>query len=704
MIMKKTNISLLVLSALSTGAWAQQNAASILNNPPTTVEIVGQGYREDIKPSSSRNPFRMAESSSLQTQIITREEIENLRPSNAFELLNNATGVLATEGSRKGFSNLNIRGDNNFIWIIDGAYMLPSVASRLMKSIPVMAIDEVQVVRGGTALTLGPMTGSISPGGAPVDGFVVVRTRKPKGQEAQVRLAVETNDTVQTGAWLARKVGEPENKAYVAGLINYSDTNGPKDKLDNGASYNAWRESTSGLVKSGFEANGWTVDLMGYKDDGEFGVPNANNHFRTGAGTVQSPYAYGSTGSWRVAPSQTDMFVLNASKGWSSTQTTLLSLSNTQSHQVLQSPGSALNDNDITHLNLRQHMDFGKTRVALGGDFLHWKNPSGMNYFEGIKREEETTGLFATIEQKLLDDRLTLDAGLRRDQVKVLHGLDYYTAGAQPPGGTSSPLIYQDRTLPSAEFKSLGASYKLNAVWKATARYSTANQVSRNLNPMTGVTLGDDEQKKWEMGFAGAINTWFNPSINFFSREVKNEKSVKGFTYTNANNAIVAGTTCAARVATTGVNSVKWNGTSDIAECYGQDDTLRQGVELVSNGRMSESGSYRFGWTHFTKLDRVELTTPKNIVDFSMSQDLSVYKLTGSVKRVSSYRASTSDANDFLGGYYRVDFGVGRNIRLSDVDTRITTYVRNLTDKRYETTNGIQDVGRMFGVEMIAKF
>ena len=701
--MKKTNVALLVISAL-TGAAQAQNAASALNNPPTNVEIVGQGYREDLKPAGARNPFRMAESSELQTQTITREEIENLRPSNAFELLNNATGVIATEGSRKGFSSLNIRGDSNFIWIVDGAYMQPTMAARLMKSIPVMAIEEVQVVRGGTALTLGPMTGSISPGGAPVDGFVVVRTRKPKENESQVRLALETNDTVQTGAWLARKVGEPENKGYVAGLINYSDTNGPKDKLDNGAGYNVWRESTSGLVKTGFQTNGWAVDLMGYKDDGEFGVPNANNHFRTGAGTGPSPYSYGSTGSWRVAPSQTDMFVLNASKGWSSTQTTLLSLSNTQSHQVLQSPGSALNDNDITHLNLRQHMDFGKTRVALGGDFLHWKNPSGMNYFEGIKREEETKGLFATIEQKLLDDRLTLDAGLRRDQVKVLHGLDYYTAGAQPPGGTSSPLIYQDRTLPSAEFKSLGASYKLNAVWKATTRYSTANQVNRNLNPMTGVTLGDDEQKKWEMGFAGTVNPWFNPSINFFSREVKNEKSVKGFTYTNANNAIVTGTTCAARVAETGANSVKWNGTSDIAECYGQDDTLRQGVELVSSGRMSESGSYRFGWTHFTKLDRVELTTPKNIVDFSMSQDLSVYKLTGSVKRVSSYRGSTTDANDFLGGYYRVDFGVGRNIRWSDVDTRITAYVRNLTDKRYETSNGIQDVGRVLGVEMIAKF
>jgi outer membrane receptor protein involved in Fe transport len=127
----------------------------------------------------------------------------------------------------------------------------------------------------------------------------------------------------------------------------------------------------------------------------------------------------------------------------------------------------------------------------------------------------------------LLNDRLTLDAGIRRDQVNVLHGLDYYTAGVQPPGGVNSPLIFQNRVLPSAEFLSFGASYKLSSAWKATGRFSTANQASRNLNPLPGVTLGNDEQKKWEFGLAGVVNTWFNPSINFFSREVKNEKASK---------------------------------------------------------------------------------------------------------------------------------------------------------------------------------
>ena len=123
---------------------------------------------------------------------------------------------------------------------------------------------------------MGPMTGSVSPGGAPVDGFVIVRTRKPQKNEGQARLAVESNDTVQAGLWVGRRVGEPEHKGYIAGLLNYSDTNGPSELLDNGAGYNVWRESSSGLAKTGFESHGWLLDLMAYKDKGQFGVPNAN--------------------------------------------------------------------------------------------------------------------------------------------------------------------------------------------------------------------------------------------------------------------------------------------------------------------------------------------------------------------------------------------------------------------------------------------
>lgn len=661
------------------------------------ITVSGAAVRKDLAPQSSQNPFRITESSSSHTQTITRQEIEDLRPRDVFELLNNATGVIATQGSRKGFSGLSIRGDSNFRWIVDGAYLQPNMAGRIMRSIPVMAIEEVTVVRGASALTMGPMTGSASPGGAPVDGFVVVRTRKPTKDGGQARLALESFDTVQAGVWAGKILGDTETKGYVAGLINVADTNGPKDKLDNGAGYNLWSTTGAGLFKAGLDTAGWLVDFMLYKDDSEFGIPNANLHF----GPTGFPPAFGTSGDWRINPSKTDVYVISGNRQWGSGHTTLFSLSRTSSHQVLTTTTDNLNDNKNTHLNVRHNIDFGKSRLVVGGDYQHWNNPSGMNYFEGIPREEKTQGWFAQFEHKLLDDRLTLDASLRKDTVTVVRGLDYYTAGVQPPGGLASPLIYRDRTLPAATFFSTGAGFRLTDQWKMTARYGENKQAGNNLNPMPGIALGDDKQKKWELGVEGQILREFNPSLNYFHREVKNEKSVKGFTYTSATAATV---TCRSSVLTTGVPATRWNGTSDITECYGQDDTVRAGLELTINGAFAERSSYRFGITDFLRRINVDQTTPKTVADLSVTHGMGPYTVTSAVKYVTAYKGGSTDAGLYLGGYTRLDLGLGYDWKIGSTPVRSSIYGRNLTDEKYETSNGVQDVGRVIGVEMIVGF
>ena len=676
------------VSTLPTHAVANQEATTL-----GTVVVSGAATPPELIPVSPRNAFRLPESSTSHSQTITREEIEDLRPRDVFELLNSGTGVIATQGSRKGFSGLTIRGDSNFRWIVDGAYLQPNLAGRIMKNIPVMAIQEVTIVRGASALTMGPMTGSASPGGAPVDGFVIVRTRKPARNEAQARLAMESFDTVQAGVWLGKAMKGEESKSYVAGLLNYSDTNGPKDILDNGAGYNTWREANSGLFKAGLDTAGWLINFMAYKDEGSFGIPNANNHFTSG-----NPPTFGTTGDWRIDPTQSDIYVLSGSKQWNPGHTTLFNLSRTESHQIL---NTSLNDNENTHINLRHNIDFGKTRVLLGGDYQHWNNPSGMNYFEGIPREEKTSGWFGQIEHKLMEDRLALDASYRTDSVKVVRGLDYYTAGAQPPGGLNSPLIYRNRTLPEATFFSLGASWHIADDWKASARYGGNQQASNGLNAMPGVTLGDDEQKKWEIGLEGHINTWFNPTLTYFQRTVKNEKSVKGFTYTSQTAATV---TCRSSVATTGAAATRWNGTSDISECYGQDDTVRAGIELAITGNFAERSSYRLGITEFSRRTNVQSTTPRTTADLSVTHGLGRYTLTGALKYVTAYKGGANDAGSYLGGYTRYDLGLGYDARLMGTPVKATLYGRNLGDEKYETSNGIQDAGRVLGVEVLLTF
>lgn len=691
MSVRSLHLAVLLTTALIPLAQSAAAADDPVNLP--TLSVTGT-QRQELAPESPRNPFRTPASSSGHAQVITREEIEQLRPRDVFDLLNSATGVIATQSSRKGFSGLTIRGDSNFRWIVDGAYLQPTMASRIMRNLPVSMIEEVKVVRGASALTMGPMVGSASPGGAPVDGFIVIRTRKPAAREAQARVAFETQGTAQTSLWGGDVFKSGELQGYVAGAASYAGTDGPSEALDNGAAYNAGRRGFSGMVKSGFVADGWLVDLTAYSDIGTFEIPNANSH---GAGQ----------GSWRMDPSRSNLLVVSGSKAWSEHQTTLFNVSRVESRQKFWTANSAAgpyssvqNDNYTTHLNLRHNIDIENTRLMLGGDYFYWNAPKGQQYYEGIPREERTRGAFAQIEQGLFDNKVTLDAAYRIDQVDVLRGLDYYTGGAQPYGGVNSPLRTTNKSLPIAKFYSVGGAWKFIDDWKLTLRYGESVQATDGLNPRPGLTLEDDRQRKLEAGVEGRVERWLSPALNFFHRMVENEKTLSGYTY-QANN----GSSQVCRTGTVPTSgALAPRSTSSLTPCYGQADTTRSGVELSAAGAFGQRSSYRVSWTHFTGLKNAAEITPRNIAEFSISHGIGEVTLTGAVKHVASYKGSATDAQAWLGGYTRFDVGAGYDFELGGADVRTTIYARNLTDQRYETTNGVQDVGRVIGVEALARF
>lgn len=654
--------------------------------------------RPELQEDSPLNPFRTTASSTGNVQTITREEIERARPTDVFDLLSNATGVLATQGSRKGFSGLMIRGDSNFRWIVDGAYLQPTMASRILKALPVQIIEQVKIVRGASALTMGPMVGSASPGGAPVDGFVIISTRRPEAAELQGRVAIESYNTTQAGAWAGKAFESGSTRSYIAGLGSYAHTDGPKDTLDNGATYNASRSTTSGMLKGGLSFGGWSVDLMAYSDTGKFDVPNANSH---GSGQ----------GSWYMDPSKTDLYVLTGSKSWNAANGTVLSASRSLSHQTFWTANTAagpytsvLNDNATNHVNLRHSIDFRNTRIMLGGDYMHWDTPNGQQYYEGIQREEVTRGWFAQLEQSLLANRLSLDASYRRDRVHVLHGLDYYTGGAQPFGGVSSPLRTTDKMLPDASFLSAGAAYRLNARWSLSGRYGQSSQPGDTLNPVPGVVLEADRQRKLEVGIESRISPALAGSLNYFHRAVQNEKSLSGYTYVATNGSTQVCRTAA--IPTTGTLSPRT--AAAITPCYTQSDTTMDGLELALSGTVHKQLGYKASWTHFTKLESsvtdIAATKPRDIGELSANYDAGTWYANGSIKRVSEYKGSATDAAAWLGGYTRVDLGAGRHFDIGRAVLQTTVYGRNLGDSRYETTNGIQDVGRVFGVELQAVY
>jgi len=663
-----------------------------------TVTVTDSSYREDLQPNNVKNSFRTPVSSNGHVQVITREEIEQLRASDVFEAVNMASGVVATpRSSRMGFSGLSIRGDSNFRWMIDGVYLDAGTAARIMRAVPLAAVEEIKVVRGSSALTLGPMTNTENPsGGAAVDGFIVVRTRKPQKTEAQARVAFESNKGREQSLWLG-KTFDGETKGYIAALGAHSENGNPSDKLDNGKSYNIGRDADKAFLKGGIDVAGWSVDLMAYQDKGSYQIPNTNSHL-TSAGN----------NDWFVDPSQTTIMGLSGNKTWDAQNTTLFSLSNVDVEQVVHSRGgtdtSALvartpNITHATHYNLKHVMSFDVARLTAGLDYRHWEVPNGQNpaYYPGIRREEVTKGWFVQAERDLMDGRLSLDASVRQDNVNQVHGLNYMFGGVGGNSGVTNTKI-DNVQLPNALFWSMGSRYKMTPDWALMARYGQATQpLTAEMKAATGVNLQADAQTKWELGVDGRLNAMHKLSLNYFSREAQYEKKIAGYTTPTAN--------CTASV--TSPTAIKY------VPCYSQSDTTRAGLEAAVTGDWHGGGHYRASWTHFTKLDgtlnnaSLTVQTPENLGELVLSQPMGRYTMTGAAKYVSQYIGTANGSVGqvaYSGGYTKLDAGLSYDWEVDKTKMRTGVYVRNLTNKKFETATGIQDVGRVLGIEQMVHF
>jgi iron complex outermembrane receptor protein len=668
--------------------------------------VTASSYYDSLDSDSPKNSFRTPKSNSGHTQVISREEIEQLRPTDSFELLNMATGVVASPAqSRMGFSSLSIRGDTNFRWMIDGVYLDAGTAARIMRSIPVVAIEEVKVVRGSSALTLGPMTNTENPtGGASVNGFIVVKTRTPRKDEIQARVALESNHTNDESLWLGKKIDGAQSQGYLAALIAHSQNGSPSEKLDNGKSYNVEREFNKGFLKGGYEGAGWKIDMMSYMDDGSFQIPNTNNH-------VSSP----GNNDWFVDPSKTRISSISGHLSWNQTHTTLFSLSDLKSEQNVHSRrnGSdtnplvkqATNEVNAQHLNFKHSIDLKDTRFLIGGDYRHWDVPNGQSpaYYPGVHREEKTTGWFGQVEQSLLDGKLNLDASYREDRVNQIHGLNYIFSGASAINpSTAGNLATNNIQLPTSSFFSLGSKYAVSPLWNLLGRYGHTNEPLANLTAygVGAAPLSDGSQNKWEIGLEGVINKSFKPTLNYFHRKVENEKTLTGYKTADNTWQLLSAL------------GTSFSATSAWIPGYSQGNTIREGVEYGVSGVFLERSTYRLTWTHFTRLSgnlnglALVQQTPKDIAEMTVVHGIGKYTLTGAVKYVSDYYGTSNGTplTTVSCGYTRFDLGLGYDWKWDKTPMKTTVYGKNITDKKYETVPGVPDVGRILGIELIASF
>lgn len=639
------------------------------------------------------NPVRLPQSARISSQTLDEEDVDKRQARDVFDLLNYGTGIFTTTSGKKAPANLNIRGDGNFAFIIDGAYVPSLLASRILQTIPAAAIEEVRIVRTSSALAINPLVGLVAPSGAANNGFIVVRTRKPKETMALIGVQGGSFNTYGANAQLGTtfKIGSADG--YVHAIGGTYNTDGPRD-------FNLDKHYRVLGIKGGLDTGRIALDLSVLKSWAGYGIVRGNAKLRP---TTQDDV-------WRLDPIDSLVATANGTVRWDEHNTTLLTLAYTESKgdfvtSDLLANGTLANtlvrDNDNTFWNaaVRHNLFLGDTKLQAGADFIHWNNPSGQYYYEGIPREEKVTGLFLQGDQALFGNRLNLDLGFRLDRVEIVKGIDYFLAGRGPNANVRQ---IRGEKLPYAKFVSVGVSWRLADNWLINGRYGFSSQ-----GPRTGVVLANpviplkgEQRHKWELGFEGQIRSWLKPSLNGFIVKTNNE--VQPLAY-----AVVAG---------------------EQVGLYGNTDSKRTGAEAILSGRWGSTGregGYRASLTHyFSVLDPSGLlarTQPKTVAEITFDQALGGWRVAGAAKYVSGYESNAftrcaapnlnctgapPPTSPFLplGDFVNVDFSLSRQFSVRGTPMRLTASVKNLLDDNYETTIGYPSIGRQFGLELTAAF
>jgi hypothetical protein len=603
----------------------------------------------DLQEDSPLNPYRAPPSSRLSIQKLTAKDIDDLKPTDVFDLLNHAVGVLTLYQGRKVPYSVRIRGDLYFGYIIDGVYVPSEAGARILQNLPVSVIEQVEVVRDSTALTLGPMVDFGRPSGAPNDGFIIIRTRRPMTTEATHIARVESFDTKLANVY----AGTAREHGYVSGFYQHFETEGRANE------YMA-KDSDSGMVRIGGNGAGLRADFSAFHDD-----------------TTQQIQA--------GDPSET---LLGLQRGfWDEEHTTVVTASefDVDARQINGTilPGVASrlipNLEYLTGFDFKHTLRYSDTLLRLGGQSMHWDTPTGASYYEGYPREEYIRGGFVTLEQGFFDRKLIVDLAGRLDDQYIVRSVDHYYA---------DPMRYQlpeirNRDLPASRFATVGSAYQpaTGVRFNARAYYAKQGAVQAVL-PVPDTELHPEGQKKAELGIAFERWPAFRPALTAFYVHIDNVKypalSVRD---------------------REGIVRSLWDETN----------VNRVGFELLVNGQFRWAlgqTRYRVGWTHLsgdTTTEDYGRTTPPNHWNLLVEHIHGPWLANFSVVRVESFYSNWKAVDGQLhpiGDFMRIDLNVGRKFALGPTVTRLSLYGRNLLGQRYETQLGFRDPGTVLGAEL----
>ena len=681
-----TLVGVLLTTTTTSAVTAESGQAEATQQlKPIVVEGVADTQRQDLKPDSTTNLYRVEASSRFGTEVFTEKDIKALHPDNVFDLLDKAAGInLVYQGRRSPFV-VEERGGGTFTYIIDGAVLPPS-SNRILYKFPVAAIEEIQIVRGSTSLTLGPSIpiGASNSGSGLNTGFIIIRTKQPKKTEAVLTASaekangghpVETNESLYVGTRFGDGgQGKEEGpvKGYLAGLAAKMDRPSQDTWYDG-------RSSEGGMGTAGFAFGKFNINMMAYKD----------------SGTLEMQRGISTTGvlmadKWYYDPLETTLYSTDMAMQWTTNQTTLFNVFKTtynqkEHNESFTSSAASIRqyDEDTSGFGLRHNARFGDTLVQAGWQMSD-SSGFGPNLSNAYNRYDTSiNGWSASVEQKLFNEKLVLDGGYRQDTKHI----DYSSTLAKSDSANNNV------DMDPAKVYALGSRWRITDMFALSGRYyhgdqGTTGDFDMRPLPKTGL-LQPERQERVEIGLEAEVFPWFQPSLTWFNIDAENAKTASTTTYV-ANGATYY--------------------------YYTQSDELRRGLELMIKGTIAKKTTYKVSWTHMldgettssgVTTNALGVTTPENLFGLILSHSWEPYRFNLSIKRVDQWTSTSSPMGvstvDGIGDYTRVDANIQRDFQIGQTLLTATLFGRNLGDDNYSTryvTGYYPDRGRTVGLEL----
>jgi iron complex outermembrane recepter protein len=656
-----------------------------------TVEVSTNAPRADLQADSLKNPYRVEATGTFGTEVFTRDDIEALAPKDVFDLLDKAVGLNVSYQGRRSPYSVQERGGGNLTYILDGA-VLPTSSNRILQKIPMAAIEQIQIVRGSTSLALGPSIpiGASNSGSGLNTGFVIIRTRQPKGTEAEISAFVEQADGQPTAngqsLYAGTQLGEADAlNGYLAGMTSRRDVPS-KDSWFDGQ--NADAQMVTGGVKFGR----FSLNTMAYQDSGRFEMQRGV----TLTGALDSS-------KWYYDPLKTTVVSSDAGMAWNEDQITLLSVFNTKFEQSEHNESFANNTALMRQFNeetrgysLRHNARFGNTLLQLGKQYTESEGlgPNCNTPYNNWRTSVDGTS--AALEQKLFGGDVIVDGGYRRDIKHIDHAASSTSATLTAAQTAKLLAANAGKDLAPARIYTLGGRWQINPTYALNGRYFDGDEGTSgdfSLRTVSSAPLHAESQKRKEVALEANLVSYFKPMLTWFDVAIQNQKTASTTTY------IVDGATY---------------------YYYTEADSRRRGLELLVKGDIGANTAYSFSATHlFTNTttnagittDALGLSSPRNSYTARLSHAWGDYRANLSVKKVGPWNASTSPMgtsyNVNLGDYTRIDANVMRDFVLGGHKVTTELYGRNLGNDHYATlytTGYYYDRGRTIGLQLTARY